>query len=272
MSSKKTFEQTAAAILDSYISGADHIAVQGRIVPASITRSGTFWTTEARSERRSRDRLQSLRIRRQRVRREEGQGEPPGPPVCICAIEIDQHGRETEHRLAAPYPARPPWDARRPVSSRSGLRSRPRREASCTWDGRSRCRRSTSMPSTWCCTTPRCRCGEDDSKLPGPTLIKACQRYGVAGMDKAYKEDMRALAYTKTDHTPEEIALLQDYCLEDDCRMADAAVQGDAAAHRSTARADPRRLHDGDRANALARHPDRHADLSPEQSGARLRS
>ena len=33
-------------------------------------------------------------------------------------------------------------------------------------------------------------------------------------MDKTYKEDMRALAYTKTDHTPEEIALLQDYCIE----------------------------------------------------------
>ena len=37
-------------------------------------------------------------------------GRTPGPPVCICAIEIDQDGRETEHRLAAPYPARPPWD------------------------------------------------------------------------------------------------------------------------------------------------------------------
>ena len=34
-------------------------------------------------------------------------------------------------------------------------------------------------------------------------------------MDKAHKEDMRALAYTKTNHTPEEIALLQDYCVED---------------------------------------------------------
>jgi hypothetical protein len=34
-------------------------------------------------------------------------------------------------------------------------------------------------------------------------------------MDKAYKEDMRALAYTKINHTPEEIALLQDYCIED---------------------------------------------------------
>ena len=34
-------------------------------------------------------------------------------------------------------------------------------------------------------------------------------------MDKAHKEDMRSLAYTKTNHTPEEIALLQDYCIED---------------------------------------------------------
>ena len=54
-----------------------------------------------------------------------------------------------------------------------------------------------------------------DSKQPGPNLIEACQRYRVAGMDKTYKDDMRSLAYTKTDHTPEEIALLQDYCIED---------------------------------------------------------
>jgi hypothetical protein len=39
----------------------------------------------------------------------KGQGEPPGPPICLCAIEIDRAGRETEHRLAAPYPAQPPW-------------------------------------------------------------------------------------------------------------------------------------------------------------------
>ena len=56
----------------------------------------------------------------------------------------------------------------------------------------------------------------EDGKQPGPSLIRACQRYGVAGMDKAYKDDMRSLAYTKTDHTPEEIALLQDYCIEDE--------------------------------------------------------
>ena len=34
-------------------------------------------------------------------------------------------------------------------------------------------------------------------------------------MDLAHKEDMRSLAYTKINHTPEEIALLQDYCIED---------------------------------------------------------
>ena len=102
----------------------------------------------------------------------------------------------------------------------------------------------------------------DDSKQPGPSLIEACRRYGVAGMDKAYKDDMRSLAYTKTNHTPEEIALLQDYCL-DRQPNGDAAVQCDAAAHRSITRADPRRLHDGDRAHALARHSDRYADLPP---------
>ena len=34
-------------------------------------------------------------------------------------------------------------------------------------------------------------------------------------MNKTHKEDMRSLAYTKDNHTPEEIALLQDYCIDD---------------------------------------------------------
>jgi hypothetical protein len=59
----------------------------------------------------------------------------------------------------------------------------------------------------------------DDSKAPGPSLIQACQRYRVTGMSKARKDEMRSLAYTKDNHTPEEIALLQDYCLNDDCWM-----------------------------------------------------
>ena len=67
--------------------------------------------------------------------------------------------------------------------------------------------------------TEMSRSRDGDSKQPGPNLIQACRRYGVAAMDKAHKDDMRALAYTKTNHTPEEIAKLQDYCLNDDCRM-----------------------------------------------------
>jgi hypothetical protein len=147
----------------------------------------------------------------------KGQGEPPGPPVCICAIEIDQHGRETEHRLAAPYPARPPWQRADPfLTVGFALSAEAGSFLHVAWP--------FPLPAIDLYAeymvlhnTEMVRKGED-SKLPGPSLIKACQRYGVAGMDQAYKEDMRSLAYTKTDHTPQEIALLQDYCIED-CRM-----------------------------------------------------
>src|SRR6476659_2177078 len=47
----------------------------------------------------------------------KGQGEPPGSPLCICAVEIDQRGHVTEHRLAAPYPARPPWEREDPFAT-----------------------------------------------------------------------------------------------------------------------------------------------------------
>jgi hypothetical protein len=40
----------------------------------------------------------------------KGRGERPGFPICIYAIEIDRDGQITEHRLAAPYPVRPPWE------------------------------------------------------------------------------------------------------------------------------------------------------------------
>ena len=40
----------------------------------------------------------------------KGQGMPPGPPVCFCSVEIDRHGHVTEHRLKAPYTAKPPWE------------------------------------------------------------------------------------------------------------------------------------------------------------------
>jgi DNA polymerase family A len=144
----------------------------------------------------------------------KGQGEPPGPPVCICAIEIDQDGRETEYRLAAPYPKRPPWERDDPyLAFGFALSAEAGSFLHADWQ-------PFPMPAIDLYAeymvihnTEMSRGG--DRKRPGPTLIQACQRYGVAGMDKAYKEDMRALAYTKINHTPEEIALLQDYCIED---------------------------------------------------------
>jgi DNA polymerase-1 len=150
----------------------------------------------------------------------KGQGEPPGSPVCICAIEIDQHGHVTEHRLAAPYPAKPPWD-HGPDDPCLTIGFAISAEAGCYMNI------NWSLPSPVIDlyeymvlhNTEMVRKGEDSGKLPGPSLIKACQRYGVAGMDQAHKEDMRSLAYTKTNHTPEEIAQLQDYCLKDDCGM-----------------------------------------------------
>ena len=142
----------------------------------------------------------------------KGQGERPGPPVCICAIEIDQDGRETEHRLAAPYPAQPPWDRGDPfLTIGFALSAEAGSFLHVGW--------SFPMPAIDLYAeymvihnTEMSRGG--DGKQP-VNLLRACQRYGVVGMDKTYKEDMRSLAYTKTDHTPEEIALLQDYCIED---------------------------------------------------------
>jgi hypothetical protein len=143
----------------------------------------------------------------------KGQGERPGPPVCICAIEVDQDGHETEHRLSAPYPARPPWDRGDPFLTVGFALSA---EA------------GSFLHAGWPFPTPAIdlyaeymvihnteMSRGEDSKQPGPTLIQACQRYRVAGMDKTYKEEMRALAYTKTNHTPEEIASLKNYCIED---------------------------------------------------------
>jgi hypothetical protein len=145
-----------------------------------------------------------------------GQGERPGPPVCICAIEIDQNGRVIEHRLAASYPARPPWDRGDPyltigfaLSAEAGSFlhvSYPFPIPAIDLYAEYMVLHNTEMS-----------CG-DGGKKPGPNLIQACQRYRVVGMDHAHKEKMRTLAYSKTDHTPEEITLLQDYCIED-CRM-----------------------------------------------------
>jgi hypothetical protein len=147
-----------------------------------------------------------------------GRGEIPGFPVCICAIEINLvDDREIEHRLATPYPALPPWDRGDPylmIGFALGAEA------------------GSMMHAGWPLPSPAIDlyaeymvlhnselCSDDEGKKPGPSLIRACQRYGVASMDAAIKDDMRALVYTKTNHTPEEIAAIQDYCLNDDCRM-----------------------------------------------------
>jgi len=146
----------------------------------------------------------------------KGRGERPGFPHCICAIEVLPDGQEVEHRLAVPYPTRPPWDRGDPyltigfpLSAEAG----------------------SMMHAGWTLPMPAIdlyaeymvlhnseMCRGDEGKKPGPSLIQACRRYGATTMDAAYKDEMRALAYTKTDHTAEEIAALQNYCLDDDCR------------------------------------------------------
>src|SRR6516165_8841173 len=147
----------------------------------------------------------------------KGRGERPGFPVCICAIEVFADGSEIEHRLATPYPARPPWD---------------RGDTYLTIGFALGAEAGSMMHAGWPLPSPAIdlyaeymmlhnteMCSGDEGKRPGPSLIQACRRYGVASMDAAIKDEMRTLAYTKTNYTPEEIAVLQDYCLNDDCRM-----------------------------------------------------
>jgi DNA polymerase I len=144
----------------------------------------------------------------------KGQGERPGPPVCFCAIEIDQNGRVIEHRLVAPYPAKPPWERGDPfLTVGFALSAEAGSMLNIGWEFPSP---AIDLYAEYMVIHNTEMSRGDDGKGPGPNLIKACQRYGVAGMDKAHQEDMRSLAYTKDDHTPEEIALLQDYCIEDD--------------------------------------------------------
>jgi hypothetical protein len=146
----------------------------------------------------------------------KGQGERPGFPHCYCAIEVFPDGREVEHRLAAPYPERPPWDRGDPYATIGFALG---------------AETGSMMHTGWTLPSPAIdlyaeymvlhnseMCRGDEGKKPGPSLIQACRRYGVPTMDPAHKEKMRELAYTKTNHTPGEIAALQDYCLNDDCR------------------------------------------------------
>ena len=143
----------------------------------------------------------------------KGQGERPGPPVCFCAIEIDQNGRVIEHRLSAPYPEKPPWDRGDPfLTVGFALSAEAGSMLNIGWTFPSP---AIDLYAEYMVIHNTDMSRGDDGKAPGPSLIEACRRYGVVGMNKTHKEDMRSLAYTKDNHTPEEIALLQDYCIED---------------------------------------------------------
>ena len=147
----------------------------------------------------------------------KGQGERPGFPICICAVEIDQNGSRIEHRLAAPYPARAPWDRGDPYllvvfagSAEAGS------FFNVVWE----------IPKLIIdlyaeyLTIHNTEMSKGEGGKISISLIDACRRYRVAGTSKAIKDDLRALAYTKENHTPEEIKALQNYCLHDDVGMS----------------------------------------------------
>jgi hypothetical protein len=146
----------------------------------------------------------------------KGRGERPGFPHCICAIEVFPDGREVEHRLAAPYPERLPWDRGDPyvtVGFALGAEA-----GSYMHAGYALPSPAIDLYAEYMVLHNTEMCRGDEGKKPGPSLIQACRRYGVPTMDPAYKEKMRELAYTKANLTPEELDALQDYCLDDDCR------------------------------------------------------
>ena len=146
-----------------------------------------------------------------------GRGEIPGFPICICAIEVDENNNVIKHRLRAPYPERPPWDRNSPYLSVGFALGA---------EGGSYMHVGWPFPSPAIDlyaeymrihNSEMVKAADGESKQPGPSLIQACRRYGVPTMDPAHKGRMRELAYSKTDHTSEEISYLEEYCLEDDC-------------------------------------------------------
>jgi len=148
-----------------------------------------------------------------------GRGEIPGFPICICAIEIDENNNIIKHRLRAPYPERPPWDRGTPcltVFFAAGAEAGSFMHAFPNWPFPSP---AIDLYAEYMVihNSEMVKAAGGESKQPGPSLIQACRRYGVPTMDPVYKEKMRELAFSKTNHTPEEISKLEDYCLEDDC-------------------------------------------------------
>src|SRR6516164_4578515 len=87
--------------------------------PASIIKSGKTWRTAPRSEPAMSVNREGIFCSRivfadSEFNAYKGQGKRPGFPLCFCAIEFFfQNGRVSrviEHRLSAPYPAKPPWE------------------------------------------------------------------------------------------------------------------------------------------------------------------
>ena len=148
-----------------------------------------------------------------------GRGEIPGFPICICAIEIDENNNIIKHRLRAPYPERPPWDRGTPYLTAGFALGA---EAGSFMHAFPNCPFPSPAIDLYAeymviHNSEMVKAAGGESKQPGPSLIQACRRYGVPTMDPVYKERMRELAYSKTNHTQEEITELQEYCLEDDC-------------------------------------------------------
>ena len=149
----------------------------------------------------------------------KGRGEIPGFPICICAIEIDENNQIIKHRLRAPYPSRPPWDRGTPYLTAGfalGAEAGSFMHAFPKWPFPTP---AIDLYAEYMVihNSEMVKAADGGSKQPGPSLIQACRRYGVPTMDPVYKEEMRNLAFSKIDHTPEDITKLEDYCLEDDC-------------------------------------------------------
>jgi DNA polymerase family A len=146
----------------------------------------------------------------------KGRGERPGFPVCICALEIDSAGKVTEHRLRAPYPTRPPWERDDPYLAVGFALSA--EAGSFMHVGWNFPRLAVDLYAEYM-VLHNTEMSRREGGKPSVGIIQACKRYRVAGMDKDTKDEMRTLVYTKTDHTPEEITSIEDYCLNDDCYM-----------------------------------------------------
>ena len=110
--SNKTLKETPPQFTDRSFDGTGERGVQGR-PDRRQPRSRNLGRSRQRQQEVSSDReivcsravIIDSEFDARRVR-----ANAPARRSCFCAIEIDQNGRVIEHRLAAPYPTKPPWD------------------------------------------------------------------------------------------------------------------------------------------------------------------